>query len=100
MVQKNPQIAGFVDTLGWGYYKKGLNAVAVEQLQKAVALDEAAANRIKGSPSPTYRYHLGMALIAKGDKEGAKRELGVALRLADKVPFRDVEEARKALATL
>ncbi|MBA2527566.1 MAG: tetratricopeptide repeat protein [Pyrinomonadaceae bacterium] len=100
VVQKNPQIAGFVDTLGWVYYKKGLNAVAVEQLQKAVALDEAAANKIKVSPNPTYRYHLGMALKAKGDKEGAKRELGVALRLADKVPFRDVEEARKALATL
>jgi tetratricopeptide (TPR) repeat protein len=100
VVQKNPQIAGFVDTLGWVYYKKGLNAVAVEQLQKAVALDEAAANKIKVSPSPTYRYHLGMALKAKGDTEGAKRELGVALRLADKAPFRDVEEARKALATL
>ncbi len=100
VVQKNPQVAGFVDTLGWVYYKKGLNAVAVEQLQKAVALDEAAANKAKVSPSPTYRYHLGMALKAKGDKEGAKRELGVALRLADKVPFRDVEEARKALATL
>lgn len=100
VVQKNPQVAGFVDTLGWVYYKKGLNAVAVEQLKKAVALDEAAANKIKSSPSPTYRYHLGMALKAKGDNEGAKRELGVALRLADKVPFRDVEEARKALATL
>jgi tetratricopeptide (TPR) repeat protein len=100
VVQKNPQIAGFVDTLGWVYYKKGLNAVAVEQLQKAVALDEAAASRAKGSPSPTYRYHLGMALKAKGDREGAKRELGVALKLADKVPFQDVEEARKALSTL
>ncbi len=100
VVQKNPQIAGFVDTLGWVYYKKGLNAVAVEQLQKAVSLDEAAASKAKVSPSPTYRYHLGMALKAKGDNEGAKRELGVALRLADKVPFQDVEEARKALATL
>ncbi|CAN5829802.1 hypothetical protein BH18ACI4_BH18ACI4_18980 [soil metagenome] len=100
VVQKNPQIAGFVDTLGWVYYKKGLTAAAVEQLQKAVALDEAAANRVKASPSPTYHYHLGMALKAKGDTEGAKRELGVALRLADKVPFQDIEEAKKALATL
>lgn len=100
VVQKNPQIAGFVDTLGWVYYKKGLNSVAVEQLQKAVALDEAVAIKLKGSASPTYRYHLGMALKAKGDREGAKRELGIALKLADKVPFQDVEEARKALATL
>lgn len=100
VVQRNPQVAGFVDTLGWVYYKKGLNAVAVEQLQKAVSLDETAANTAKISPSPTYRYHLGMALRAKGDKEGARRELGVALRLADKVPFADADEARKALATL
>jgi tetratricopeptide (TPR) repeat protein len=100
VVQKNPQVAGFVDTLGWVYYKKGLNAVAVEQLQKAVSLDETAAIRASVSPSPTYRYHLGMALMAKGDKEGARRELGVALRLADKVPFPDADEARKALATL
>ncbi len=100
VVQQNPQVAGFVDTLGWVYYKKGLNAVAVEQLQKAVSIDETAAIRLKSNASPTYRYHLGMALKAKGDREGAKRELGVALRLADKVPFPDAEEARKALATL
>lgn len=100
VVQQNPQVAGFVDTLGWVYYKKGLNDVAVEQLRKAVSIDDAAATRAKVSPSPTYRYHLAMALKAKGDTEGAKRELGVALRLADKVPFPDVVEARKALATL
>ena len=100
VVQKNSTIAGFVDTLGWIYYKKGLNAVAVEQLQKAVALDEAGAKKANGNPSPVYRYHLGMALKAKGDNAGAKRELGLALRLGDKVPFRDQEEARKVLATL
>lgn len=100
VVQQNPQVAGFVDTLGWVYYKKGLNDVAVEQLRKAVSLDEATATRAKVSPSPTYRYHLGMALKAKGDAEGAKREIGVALRLADKVPFPYADEARKALATL
>jgi tetratricopeptide (TPR) repeat protein len=100
VVQKNPNVAGFVDTLGWVYYKKGLNAVAVEQLQKAVAMDEAAANKANVSPSPTYRYHLGMALKAKGDNEGAKRELAVALRLAGKVPFPYADEARQALSTL
>jgi tetratricopeptide (TPR) repeat protein len=99
-VQKNPNLAGFVDTLGWVYYKKGLNGAAVEQLQKAVALDEAAANKAKVSPSPTYRFHLGMALKAKGDNEGAKRELAVALRLADKVQFPYADEARQALSTL
>ena len=100
VVQKNATVAGFTDTLGWIYYKKGLNAVAVEHLQKAVALDEAAARIAKGNPSPVYRYHLGMALIAKGDKDGARRELENALKLADKTRFNDAEEARKVLATL
>ena len=100
VVQQNPQVAGFVDTLGWVYYKKGLNEVAIEQLQKAVSIDEAAANRNKATPTPTYRFHLAMALKAKGDSEGARRELGIALRLADRAPFPYADEARKALATL
>ncbi|MGI8733633.1 MAG: tetratricopeptide repeat protein [Pyrinomonadaceae bacterium] len=100
VVQKNSNVAGFNDTLGWVYYKKALYAVAVEQLQKAVAMDEVAARKANVSPSPTYRYHLGMALKAKGDNNGAKRELGLALRLADKAPFPDADEARKVLATL
>jgi tetratricopeptide (TPR) repeat protein len=100
VIQKNPNVAGFSDTLGWIYYKKALYGVAVEQLRKAVAMDEAAAKKSQASPSALYRYHLGMALKEKGDKEAAKRELGLALRLADKAPFSDIEEARKALATL
>ena len=43
VVQKNPNIAGFVDTLGWVYYKKSLYAAAVEQLHKAVSINEAEA---------------------------------------------------------
>lgn len=100
VVQKNPNIAGFVDTLGWVYYQKGLYAAAAEQLQKAVSLDEAAAKKANAPPSATYHYHLGMALNARGDKAGARRELGAALQLADKTPFPYADDARKALATL
>lgn len=100
VVQKTPNIAGFIDTLGWVYYKKGLYGAAVEQLQKAVSNDEAAARNLNSSPSATYHYHLGVALKAKGDKEGSRRELEAALRLAEKTPFADIDEARKALATL
>jgi len=100
VVQKNPNIAGFVDTLGWVYYQKGLYAAAAEQLQKAVSLDEAAAKKANGPPSPTYHYHLGMALSSRGDKAGARRELGTALQLAEKTPFPYADDARKALATL
>lgn len=100
VVQKNAHIAGFIDTLGWVYYKKGLHGAAVEQLQKAVAVDEAAARTNKVSPSATYRFHLGMALMAKGDKQASRRELEAALKLGENSTFPDAEEARKALATL
>jgi tetratricopeptide (TPR) repeat protein len=100
VVQKNSSVAGFADTLGWIYFKKGLFAAATDQLQKAVSLDEAAAAKSNASPSPTYRYHLGVALAAKGDKAAAKREIEAALRLSEKAPFADADEARKKLATL
>jgi tetratricopeptide (TPR) repeat protein len=100
VVQRNPNVAGFADTLGWIYYKKNLYGAAVDQLQKAVDLDETAARSVNGSPSATYRYHLGMALKGKGDKDGSRRALEAALRLAEKRPFADVDDARKALATL
>lgn len=100
VVQKNPNVAGFIDTLGWVLYKKNLYDAAADQLQKAVSLDEAAARAAKGSPSATYQYHLGMALKEKGDKAGSRRALEAALRLAEQSPFPDADEARKALASL
>jgi len=100
VVQRNPNVAGFVDTLAWVYYKKNLYAAAVEQAQKAVALDEAAARAVNGTPSATYQYHLGMALKGKGDREGSQQALQTALRLGEKGTFLYAEEAKKALATL
>jgi tetratricopeptide (TPR) repeat protein len=100
VVQRSPNVAGFVDTLGWVYYKKNLYSAAVEQLQKAVALDEAASRAANVPPSAAYHYHLGMALKGKGDTEGSRRALETALRLAEKKTFNEVEDARKALATL
>jgi len=100
VVQRNPNIAGFLDTLGWVYYQKKLYAAAAEQLQKAVTVDEAAAKAQNASPSANYHYHLGMALKAKGDNQGAKRELEASVRLSEKAPFADLEDAKKHLATL
>jgi len=92
VVQRYPDVPGFVDTLGWVYYKKGLHGPAVEQLEKVVA---------KAGDSAAYRFHLGMALAGKGDKAAARRELEQALRLGEKQPnFTDAEEARRTLATL
>ena len=100
VVQKNPNVAGFVDTLGWVYYKKNLPDLAIDQLRKAVALDEAAARAANVTPSPTYQYHLGMALKEKGDKEGSRRALEASMRLGEQKPFPYANEARQALASL
>ena len=100
VVQKNPNIAGFIDTLGWVYYKKNLHTSAIEQLRKAVSINEAEARAANISPSAAYHYHLAMALKGKGDKEESRRELETAIRLSEKAPFEELEDARKALASM
>jgi tetratricopeptide (TPR) repeat protein len=100
VVQKYPNVAGFMDTLGWVYYKKNLHTAAIEQLRKAVSINEAEARKANVPPSASYHYHLGMALKGKGDTEEARRQLEAAVRLSDKSPFADLEEAKKALASL
>ncbi|MEK6334135.1 MAG: tetratricopeptide repeat protein [Acidobacteriota bacterium] len=100
IVQTHPEVPSFADTLGWVYYKKGLYGAAVEQLKKAIAVDDAQARRSNSAPSAIYRYHLGLALAAKGDKAGARRELETALRLGEKNRFAEADEARKVLTTL
>ena len=100
VVQKYPNVAGFIDTLGWVLYKKNLHAAAVDQLRKAVSLNEAQARAANGTPSAAYHYHLGMALKGKGDKEESRRELETAIRLSEKSPFPDVEDAKKSLESL
>jgi hypothetical protein len=41
-----------------------------------------------------------MALKGKGDLAESRRELETAIRLAEKAPFADLEEAKKALASM
>ncbi len=67
-VNKNSNAAGYYDTLGWVYFKKGLYSPAVEQLKKAVALDESDAKRTGAMPNPAYRLRLAAALASSGDK--------------------------------
>jgi tetratricopeptide (TPR) repeat protein len=70
IVRRFPDDPGFADTLGWVYYRKGLYSTAVEQLEKAVKGSAAA-----GDDTSLYRYHLAMALAAKGDKARARSEV-------------------------
>jgi tetratricopeptide (TPR) repeat protein len=97
VVQKFPDEPGYADTLGWVYYKKGLHAAAVEQLQKAVRQTTA-----RGTDSPAYRYHLGLALAALGRKPEARQQLQQALNptKGNKLSPENEQEARKALASL
>jgi tetratricopeptide (TPR) repeat protein len=68
--QKLPQALEIADTLGWIYLKKNLPDNALEIFRNNVS---------KNPKNATYRYHLAMALVQKGDKVRAKQELQTAL---------------------
>ncbi|HEV3333491.1 MAG TPA: tetratricopeptide repeat protein [Bryobacteraceae bacterium] len=80
--QKAPENLGFRDTLAWVYVKKNMNDSAIQVLQILVQ---------KSPGEASFHYHLGIALMQKGDKQGAKAQLGVALTqkpdsdMADKI---------------
>ena len=99
-VSKGQSVAGYYDTLGWVYLKKGLTSPAVEQLKKAVALEEASAKRNGVAPNPGYRVRLGMALAKAGDKASAKREVEPSPQRADSPSQREVNDAKNVLASL
>ncbi len=63
-VAKGPNVAGYYDTLGWVYFKKGLYSNAAKQVRKAIELAESSGKAV----DPAYRERLGMILAASGDK--------------------------------
>ena len=99
-VSKNQSVAGFYDTLGWIYFKKGLASPAVEQLKKAVALEESSAKRMGTAPNPGYRVRLGMALAKAGDKASARREVETSLKSSDFLSQSELRDAKSVLAGL
>ncbi|HML16283.1 MAG TPA: tetratricopeptide repeat protein, partial [Bryobacteraceae bacterium] len=70
-VQKVPGSMDMADTLGWIYIKKNLSDDAVRVFSDLVQKDP---------NNPTFHYHYGMALLQKGDKPSAKRELETAMK--------------------
>jgi len=66
-----PNLAEASDTLGWIYLKKGLNDNAVDVFKELVT---------KAPGQPLFRMHLGMALLQKGDKIQAAKELRETLK--------------------
>lgn len=87
--QKMPNNPDVSDTLGWIYIKKNLSDQAIMIFRD---LSE------KYPTRATYRYHLGMALIQKGDKPRARKELEVAL--ANKPDKHEEGKIRELLAKL
>ncbi len=100
VVNKNQTISGYYDTLGWIYFKKELYSPAVEQLKKAVALDESQANRSGVSANSAYRLRLGMALASAGDKPSARKEVEISLQNGRSLSEKETQDARNLLASL
>lgn len=69
--QKMPANIDIADTLGWVYIKKNLSDNAIEIFRDLTQ---------KQPQNPIFRYHLALALVQKGDRGGARRELDAALR--------------------
>ena len=69
--QLAPNATAMADTLGWIYIKKNLSADAERIFKDLVQKDPA---------NSTFHLHYGMALIQKGDKTSARRELEMALK--------------------
>jgi predicted Zn-dependent protease len=62
---------GLHDSWDGLYLQKNMTEAALQVFQNLVQ---------KHTANPTYRYHLGMALLKKGDKARAKQELEAALQ--------------------
>jgi tetratricopeptide (TPR) repeat protein len=71
--QRFPNSPDISDTLGFVYYKKDLNAEALQIFKDLVA---------SHGDNPTFHLHLAMALEKSGDKHGAREEAQKALQLS------------------
>ena len=77
------------DTLGWIYYKKGLDSLAVSAFLKSV----------EGDPkNPAFHFHLGLAYAQAGQASKARLALQHAMALDP--GFDGAVEAKQVLASL
>lgn len=66
-----PDNADITDTLGYVYYQKNLNNEALRIFRQIVQ---------DHPQNPTFHFHLAMALLKEGDKDGARLEAQKALK--------------------
>jgi len=69
--QLAPNATAMADTLGWIYIKKNMSGDAERIFKDLVD---------KEPTSSTFHYHYGLALIQKGDKPSARKQLEIALK--------------------
>lgn len=69
--QKAPNSPEISDTLGYVYYRKNLNSEALQIFKQIVQQEPT---------NPTFRFHLAMALLKQGDKQGARQQAEKALK--------------------
>ena len=70
--QRVPTSDDISDTLGWVYVKKNLNDNAITLYKELI---------LKQPKNPTYHYHMGVAMLQKGNKPAAQKSLQTALGL-------------------
>jgi tetratricopeptide (TPR) repeat protein len=76
----------YLNTRGWVKFKLG-------QVKEALPLLQAAVEKVPASAE--MRYHLGMALLASGDRVNAAKNLEIAVSSGAR--FNGIDEARQAL---
>jgi Flp pilus assembly protein TadD len=86
-LQKAPTSTNVKDTLGWIYIKKNLSDDAVRIFKELVVVEPG---------NPSFHYHYGMALLQKGDRIGARKELEAAIK--DNPSKDDATKIRELLA--
>ncbi len=84
-----PNLGEVGDTLAWIYLKKNLPDKALEILDPLVQ---------KTPGQATWRYHLGLALVQKGDRTRAQNELAKALNSSTSKAEKD--QIQQAMARL
>ena len=89
-IQLTPSVASYYDTLGYVFYKKKLNGVAIEQYQKA----------IERRPNEAAFYkHLAEAYQQNGDRAKALQAYEQALKFGGG-NYRDADAVKSAIAKL
>jgi tetratricopeptide (TPR) repeat protein len=86
---RNSSNPAYLNTYGWVRYRQRQYGEAVSYLRRAAQAEPG---------NPLMRYHLGMALIANGERDQARGELERALESEQPFPARDA--AQQALDSL